>query len=1200
MSDVKWTEDQRKVIDLRDRNILVSAAAGSGKTAVLVERIITRITEENPVDIDKIVVVTFTNAAAAEMRERIANAIEKKIKENPNDENLERQATLVHSAQITTIDSFCLFIVKNHFEEIGVDPNFRIADEGELKLLEEEVLAELFEKNYQEKNEAFIDLIDTYSKSKSDEAVREMVKKIYDSACSNSWPYEWLEGIKEGYKADTVEEFSNAYTTKRAVESSKLFIKGYLKELELLRDICLEPTGPDMYLDAFTKDIDLLSKVEEFEEYQDFYDFFKSFKYATLGRKSNTEVDENKKNYVKNKRDSIKKQIDSIKKSYFEKSAEELVEQNKRVRRFIEELIRLTVEFKKSLDAEKIEKRILHFSDIEHYALQILVDKDTKQLTQTALSFRDHFAEIMVDEYQDSNQIQEDILRAISGESKGANNMFMVGDVKQSIYRFRMAKPELFMHKYNSFTLEDSPNQKIDLHKNFRSREEVIDFSNDIFYKIMQKDLGNVAYDDEAALYLGANYPESDQQKPEVLLFDMGDEMLEAVVEDEDLDKARVEALMVAQRIKDLVENQMVTDKKTGELRPAKFSDIVILMRSISSTGNDFVQILEQCGIPAFVDSTTGYFAAYEVQIILAMLRILDNPYQDINMATVLKSPIVGLDNEELAEISILKEASFSHCALKAMEDATEGKLFEFNKVYKKLRALVSDTPIHAMIQAVLAETYFDAYAAAMPAGKRRTMNIETLIQKAIDYERTSFKGLYHFIRYIDLLQSYSVDSGEADRIGEDEDVVRIMTIHKSKGLEFPIVFVSAIGKQMNRADYTANLVVHSDLGIGINEMTINPRTKNKMFYREIIADTIKKDGLGEELRVLYVALTRAKEKLIMTGTISDAKKINDYKGNVKDKMPIDFVQRYNVTRYLDWIVPAVLSYPDKYELKIVDSNELATKEVSEIIGIELDKHMLLKCIDLADDSVKEEISKAIEFEYPHKNEQHRKSKYSVSDLKHDSMVEAYDRKNGEVEVPDFVKEEDELYIPKFALADEELSKNTEVNPGALRGTAVHRVMECMDFSTLLELDRTDEKKVHEFVVKLLEDMLKKQQITEEMHKLVIPKMIETFIQNDIALRMAKADSNNKLYKEKPFVMDYEGVLLQGIIDVFWIEEDKIVLLDYKTDRVENGQELAMRYKTQLDLYADALTRIFSTEEQKMELSEELLYSFRLKEVIKL
>ncbi len=1211
----KWTLEQQNVIDFRDRNILVSAAAGSGKTSVLVERIIQRITDsENPMDIDRFLVVTYTNAAAAEMRERIGNAIEKCIEEHPEDENLRKQSTLIHNAQITTTDSFCLFVVRNHFEEIQMEPNFRIADQGELKLLEMDVLNDLFEQEYEKGSEDFLRLVDAYSDKQSNKAVKNMVSKIYRQSSSSPWPKEWITALSAPYEVNTKQELLETSMIKEIYSYVKTLLVEMQEKLISLRELASATVGLEKYVVMLTNDIEVFSGIEEVKNFEELEEFCTQMKLARAASITKFDGDINKKEAVSKGRLEINEEIKELKKRYFSMSLDELVEQLIRMRGYAKELVRLALLYVDALEEKKAEKHIMDFSDIEHAALRIFVDEKTKELRPTAYDFKKHFDEIMIDEYQDSNQVQEEIMRAISGESEGRYNMFMVGDVKQSIYRFRLARPELFMEKFATYELTKSNKQRIDLHKNFRSRNEVLEFTNDIFYKIMDSDLGNVLYDEEAALYCGADYKPAEGMQAEVLLYEKESES----ADEDSLGNRQLEARMIASKIHELKENLQITDKKTGELRSLKNSDIVILLRSIQGWGNDFISVLNDCGIPAHVATSTGYFSAVEIQTILSFLKILDNPYQDIPMAAVLKSAIVGLDNEELAEISLTKDVhSFAEAALKQMAEAEEGKLYQFNKLYQKLRKRVSDTSIHLLIEMVLEETGYGDYVKALPAGGQRKANLDMLVEKAVCYEKTSYKGLFHFIRYIDQLQKYEVDFGEADVTGENEDVVRIMTIHKSKGLEFPVVFVSGMSKQFNEMDSREKMTIHPDMGLGLDEIQTNPKTKRRCMVRSEIADRIRRDNLGEELRVLYVALTRAKEKLILTGVVKNQEEVfNKYTGIIGDKVPLSFGQRCKARTYLDWIAPAILSYPDKHAFTFVCPEELVLSEVKNQVDKMLSKEALLEQIAAAPVALVEHLQKDFAYEYPYKQEAGRKSKYSVSELKHASMVENYDRIEGEVEVPQFLLEERESYVPEFALSlltvdqnvkqDETMEsekadrfeiKQTE-NFGALRGTAVHRVMECLDFVKLLDYDMTSSKELWQFFDEEISRMLDKKLLTPEMEQLIFRKNIIAFLQSPVAFRMAKAAKRGELYSEKPFVMEYEGVLVQGIIDVFWLEDGKIVLMDYKTDSVHTPEELLTRYATQLRLYGEALGKVFGKPDGTMMETENLIYSFALSQVI--
>ena len=810
-----WTKEQQQVIDLRNRNILVSAAAGSGKTAVLVERIKELVLDKkHPVDIDHLLVVTFTNAAAAQMKERVAKALEKALQENPSDVRLQQQAALVQNAQITTIDSFCLYVLRNHFHEIGLEPNFRIGDEGELKLLREDVMTGLFEQCYEEKNPGFLHLISCYGTSRSDAPVRDMIFKLYSYAQSYPWPKQWLREALSCYEIKTEQELEQAPFIEMTVEYGKQMVKGYLEQAEHYHELCQDVDGPYMYEEACEQDVERMEELLSCSTYQDFYEELGKCKFATLGRAKDYIGSPEKQEQVKTERKKLKDGIGKLKSDCFALTFQEILEQLTLVQPSAEALAEVTERFIDAFTERKQDKNLVDFSDLEHFALEILVEEETGKPTETAKEFQNAYEEIMIDEYQDSNYVQETILRAISREVVGQNNLFMVGDVKQSIYRFRLARPELFMEKFDTYETTDAPCQRIDLHKNFRSRDTVLAFTNDIFYQIMKRNLGGVDYTDEAALYCGADYPAGEKEDAfdSEILLTTTQELEEGTKQQ--ISKQELEAKLIADRIRKMVGKEEVVDEETGEFRKVRYGDIVILLRSLSEWADLFAEVLNANGIPAHTVSRTGYFSTLEIRTVLNYLRILDNPRQDIPLAAVLKSPMAGLSDEQLARLRLLAEDKPYHQCVKmfleAEEELTEkestadedmwAKLKRFSETYKKLRRQTMDIPMHELLQKVLKETGYARYASALPAGRQRLANLHMLSEKAIAYEKTSYRGLYHFIRYIDELQKYDVDFGEAELVGENEDAVNIMSIHKSKGLEFPVCFVSGMGKSFNKS----------------------------------------------------------------------------------------------------------------------------------------------------------------------------------------------------------------------------------------------------------------------------------------------------------------------------------------------------------------------------------------------------------------
>ena len=1199
-----WTKEQQQVIDLRNRNILVSAAAGSGKTAVLVERIKELVLDKkHPVDIDHLLVVTFTNAAAAQMKERVAKALEKALQENPSDVRLQQQAALVQNAQITTIDSFCLYVLRNHFHEIGLEPNFRIGDEGELKLLREDVMTGLFEQCYEEKHPGFLHLISCYGTSRSDAPVRDMIFKLYSYAQSYPWPKQWLREALSCYEIKTEQELEQAPFIEMTVEYGKQMVKGYLEQAEHYLELCQDADGPYMYEDACEQDAELMEELLSCDTYQDFYEELGKCKFATLGRAKDYIGSPEKQEQVKAERKKLKDGIGKLKSDCFALTFQEILEQLTLVQPSAEALAEVTERFIDAFAERKQDKNLVDFSDLEHFALEILVEEETGKPTETAKEFQNAYEEIMIDEYQDSNYVQETILRAISREVVGQNNLFMVGDVKQSIYRFRLARPELFMEKFDTYETTDAPCQRIDLHKNFRSRDSVLTFTNDIFYQIMKRNLGGVDYTDEAALYCGADYPAGEKEDAfdSEILLTTTQELEEGTKQQ--ISKQELEAKLIADRIRKMVGKEEVVDEETGEFRKVRYGDIVILLRSLSEWADLFAEVLNANGIPAHTVSRTGYFSTLEIRTVLNYLRILDNPRQDIPLAAVLKSPMAGLSDEQLARLRLLAEDKPYHQCVKmfleAEEELTEkestadedmrAKLKRFSETYKKLRRQTMDIPMHELLQKVLKETGYARYASALPAGRQRLANLHMLSEKAIAYEKTSYHGLYHFIRYIDELQKYDVDFGEAELVGENEDAVNIMSIHKSKGLEFPVCFVSGMGKSFNKQDSRSKMILHPNLGVGLDIIEEDRRIKVPAFFKKVIARQTELESLGEELRVLYVAFTRAKEKLIITGYIKDEEMLQQireiYCGS--NRKALNFKERAEAKTFLEWILPAAAASGSWDKVSYVTPWSMLEDEAAHQITEHVSLRQRVQQAEKVSDTLYEKIKEQLSYQYPHPDAIHLVTKYSVSELKHRAMRELAAKEEEDV-TPKFLEEVSTPYVPAF------MEGKAEVNQGALRGTAMHRLMECYDFTKMP--DRSDE--FAENIKKQLTGLVQMGKVSEDMQKLIRIPSVELFLKSQLAPRMKAAAMRDDLFREKPFVMgnhemEEEMVLIQGIIDVFWVEEDGIVLLDYKTDRVDSATRLRDMYKEQLDLYAEALERIFP-----LPVKEKYLYSFRLNQAI--
>ena len=1069
---VTFTPEQQKVIDLRDRNILVSAAAGSGKTAVLVERIITRLTKDTePIDVDQLLIVTYTEAAASEMKERIRTAIEKALEEEPDNVHLQRQATLIHSAQVTTIHSFCLSVIREYFHTIDLDPGFRIAEEGELKLLKHDVMEELLERYYEEGNEQFQNFVECFASGKDDRKLEELILQVYEFSRSYPSPEKWLQHCVEQYAFADLEEMGQSEFVKHILWN----VRNYLNDLqEVITSglaVCDCEDGPYMYRETLEEDLQNIERIIQKESFLEMADVISKIKWMRLATNRDKSVSPEAASYVKGVREEVKKTVSLLVEQYFFDTPEEMYQDMLLAKENMKVLARLVNDFAADFASKKAGKNMIDFGDMEQFALQILTCEEAGELvpSKVAREYQERFAEVMIDEYQDSNLIQEAILTSVSKVSKGIYNIFMVGDVKQSIYRFRLSRPELFMEKFETYSLEEGIKQRIDLHKNFRSRREVLESTNFIFEQIMTKSLGGITYDEKAALYVGASYEPREGNETEVLLIDTDFEEEQQNVEETNRE---LEARVIARRIKALVGHHMISDKETGESRPVKYRDIVILTRSLKGWTDVFTNILNREGIPAYSGSKEGYFETREIRTLLDYLRILDNPRQDIPFAAVLTSCFCGLTSEKLAKIECGGEGkTFYEKTCSYLELGSDNELKIQLKAmlnqYENFRKKVPYTAIHALLWDIMEETGYKDYMAALPAGEQRKANLEMLVEKAVSFESTSYKGLFHFIRYIEQLHKYDVDYGEASVLDEQADTVRLMSIHKSKGLEFPIVFVAGMSKRFNTQDIKGSIVIHPELGIGMDAVDVKRRTKAPTLLKRVMQREVLMENVGEELRVLYVALTRAKEKLILTGTISNLeqkiKKFEELRGREETELPFSRLARAN--SYFDWILPALYrnaSFAPVLEecgIAVPFTNPLydqavpiqayrvgigqivAGEEAEEVSGV-YTKELLRDWneADVYDEQMKEQIKEQFEYHYPYEREQKLKQKLTVSELKKRAYLE---EEEGEI-----VLDEEEIIplLPKFL-------REEEVLTGALRGTAYHKVLELLDFSKQYEED---------------------------------------------------------------------------------------------------------------------------------------------------
>ena len=1196
MAETKWTDDQKKVIDVRDKDVLVSAAAGSGKTAVLVERIISLVTGADgrkPIDIDNLLVVTFTRAAAGEMRERVLRALEKKSSEEPLNEHIRKQMTYIHNAKITTIDSFCNDVVREHFSELQLDPAFKVADSGELALLRADVMSKVLEENYKAGEEGFLKFIDIYSGTKSDSDIEDIIFRLYDFSMSYPDPYAWLDSLVSAYEDEKGEVWLSLINEDI---SNRLY--EIVNSMDTALDISDEH-GFDKLTDIIGNERDLFERIINEDNYDKRGQLISGFKFDRMPTmKGLSEDDDLAKKQIQNIRDGYKKSVKTLAAKYFSRPYEEIMGDVKMCLPVVRTLVGLVKEFNEAYRVAKDDKNLVDFSDLEHFALSVLVKKDNGVYvpTETAKEMSADYYEIMIDEYQDSNLVQEIILNAVSGRGESDHNMFMVGDVKQSIYKFRLARPELFLEKYNRYANDDGDvtSRKIVLSKNFRSRHDVLDFCNVIFQQIMTKELGGIDYDEENKLNPGATYPENSHSfMPEVFFIDTGNRKdendIQEETDEENLSNMELEAAFTANRIKELIngtktqEPLMVYDKNSDGLRPLKYSDIAILFRSTAGYAEIYTEVLTAEGIPVYTTLNEGYFDTFEISAILDLLSVIDNPRQDIKLAAVLRN-VFGMSENMLSDIRIGGQGTFYE-AFVSYEGIYSAGVGEIKKKIGEYRNMVSYLSIYDLICHITEDTFFREFIMSGKAGEKRLANVEMLLEKAKTYEDGPYSGLFNFVRYIEKLKKYKVEQGEAVTQSENDDSVKIMTIHKSKGLEYPVVFLAGTGKKMNMRDAAEKIVIHHELGIGINRVDTDKRIRYKTLIKEAIGAKIRLENIAEELRVLYVALTRAKEKLIITGVGNVTSKLDKFAGIAKHrKISLGMSYISSASSYMDWFIMCLERNlaDDKVSFSRILPENIVYKKLVEA-KVKDDAKKALRAIDSSkvyDEVIRKKIEDKFEYIYEFKEECDIKSKMSISDIKHMYMKLADD--DGAKEVNYAKKNTEELIH----------------SDGAIRGTAYHRVFELFDY------DR-DVNSVED-VKDMMASMVEKGFIDEESISLVNPKNIKIFSDSKLGNMMREAHKDRRLYREKPFVMGIKAcdiepdkykseelVVVQGIVDAWFYYEDGIVIVDYKTDSVKKIEELKERYESQLKYYGEALSGITGKRVLKR-----IIYSVKFGEIL--
>lgn len=1216
--DVTWTDEQWKAIWASGQDVLVSAAAGSGKTAVLINRMIEKvISTTDPIDVDQLLVVTFTNASAAEMRHRMADALEKELSKNPQSKHLRKQLSLINKAQISTLHSFCLTIVRQYAYLLDIDPGFRIADETEAALLKDDTLAEVLEEAYNAENvEAIYRLVDSFTSDRDDQAIEVLIYKLYEMSRVNPEPIKWLHSLPNQYAIDENTTIDDLEMTSYIKKSILHNIEEVIALIGEVRKLSLQPDGPFAYGETAQKDMILFQEAKAFvkeRSWAEAYTFFQTAKLDRAKSQKKGSCDEELLELAKLKRKQAKELYEKTIQAYFRRSPDRLLEEIRFMKPIIETLVELTIQFSEQYGKAKSAKGLVDFSDLEHFALSILTDEVNGELvpSSVALEYREHFKEVLVDEYQDTNLLQEAILQLVKNGDASDGNMFMVGDVKQSIYRFRLAEPTLFLHKY--LTYNENPENtglRIDLNANFRSRSEVLHGTNYIFSQVMGEDVGEVVYDEAAALKPKAPYDQKDMPLELAILHTTEKEEAETdeeIIAEEELKKSQQEARYIIQQIQFLMHSNMtVYDPWKKEERPIEYRDFVILMRSMTWSA-DLVEEFKAAGIPLYAEISNGYFEALEVMVMLNTLKIIDNPYQDIPLASVLRAPFVGLTENELASIRLADPKASFYSALKqfvrnegaGLKSSTAEKLQRFLLQLEDWRDSARRGSLADLIWRVYLDTNYYEMVGAMTNGKQRQANLRALHDRAIAYEKTSFRGLFRFLRFVERMRLRGNDLGAARAISEKENVVRLMTIHSSKGLEFTFVFVAGLGREFNKMDFHLPYLFDQQFGLAVK--MIDPEKRIQYTSLPFLAMVEKKtlEMKSEEMRILYVAMTRAKEKLYLVGTVKDWEKTKknwtDVQQLSQSTMLPDYV-RARAKNYLDWIGPAFVKHPhfngDKenseelshWNLTVVNTADLKKTEHQQALIEENGQQPLETKVD---DTILKEIQRRFDTPYVFDRAIHKRSKTSVSELKRLQHLEA--------------QEEPELITKVSTHQQRVATRPTFLQKKSLTaaeiGTAMHTVMQHIPQEGL-----HDQQAVNEFVQRLVEYQF----LTEEEGTAVQPSKIVKFFETEIGKRFMSAV---ELYREMPFTIsleDSEGdtQIVQGVVDCLLKDEDgQWILLDYKTDHIQPNMktieglraEMINRYDVQLSLYKRALEETLNIQVHK-----KIIYAFAAEQSVEL
>ena len=1214
MTNMAWTNEQQAAIDSRGQTLLLSAAAGSGKTAVLVERIIRRLLDkEYPIDITELLVVTFTKAAAAEMRDRIGTALMKALSET-KDPRVERQLALLPSAQISTLHAFCQHVIRKYFYTIDLDPAFSIAGEEELNLLRRQVLEDVFLSYYEDDEKASIlyPLADMFGSDRGDDILMDTVSRMYTYARSLAWPEHWLKEAARAYDVApdaVIDDMVWAGPIKDAVrrileEDARLYdgVLYHLRQREAFAPAC----------DTFVAEQAALRQAAQARSWNDLSRFVRAIDFPRL--KSLRKLSDDDKavwERCKKVRDDVKKDvIKTLQAVYFSATPEEWLDGMRAMKPIMDGLVTLTLDFAKAYGAAKKEKGWIDFSDLEHFCLQILLAPDASPEhpvpSAAAEELRSQYEEVFIDEYQDTNGVQELITRLVSGE----DNRFMVGDIKQSIYRFRLADPTLFLEKYQSFSRDEKAVQRcIDLGRNFRSVPVVLDAVNAVFSRAMTAEAAGMDYGEREKLYAGRQAPDDERWIGGPVEVDI----VPTPSDEEDDDGSTAfekECRFIAGRIGELLASGRMAARKDGTLEPLSYRHIVVLLRSMAGKADVLIQALQEGGIPSYAEQSGGYFAAVEVQVMLALLRCIDNPEQDLAMAAVLRSPLVGLDETALAGVRLAGDGTLWQnlpAFVASLPDGVDEKedLQQFMAAFDSWRTYSRRHGVAELLQRLYDDTAYVDFVGAMPGGDVRQANLKALYDRARQYEEAGFRGLFRYLQLMDKMKEDGLDLAPAKVVSEKEDVVRIMSIHKSKGLEFPVVFVADMGKAFNRRDTQDQILFHNRLGIGLKQYDPEWRMSYPTLIWSGIAAQLRWEGTAEEERILYVAMTRARDQLILTGHSSHI-----------DRDWQRWTSRLNPAQaksYFDWVMPAALApfgakadadyarpgaaWQDAiWQVRIARAVPAGTVEEGAYDGEP--RLEALRRGDLTGTPVPSWLDEQLSWQYAYPQAVRTAAKFSVSEVKRRYQELHSDELQDEADlsvpsaavIPPAPGEDDAFAALPPWLAGEEAAVS-----GAQRGTALHKALQYIT-PAADQTTATLRREIDAFVRQGL--------LSREEAKLVYVPVLAAFCQSDIGRRMAESP---ELHREYPFTVLLAGgdplpetetgeqILIQGVIDCLFCEDDAWILVDYKSDRLETADAFRSRYAVQLALYKRAVEQITHRP-----VEETYIYSLHLQQEIRL